>query len=121
MSITSKSCINRTCFRQLATRARGHADYPDQREQLPVQLVLATEQAPFTSNIVIVDLQTGNYQNVTEGFADTFPVWSPDQRHIVFVRGDTLMLIQTDGSGEQSLVRLPGTFSIGLAWKAEKP
>ena len=83
------------------------------------QLVAAIDQGAFTSSIVTVTVSDGASTQLTEGFADTHPVWSPDSTHIAFVRGDTLKLIRPDGSDESTLMRLPETSgSTGLSWRA---
>ena len=84
------------------------------------QLVLAAEQTAFTANIIVLDMTNGDTTVLTEGAVDTQPVWSPDQRHIAFVRGDALMIVPVDGSEDpHPVVRLADTYgSTGLSWKA---
>ncbi len=82
------------------------------------QLVAAVGQGAFTSSIVTVAVRDGASTTLTEGFADTEPVWSPDGAYIAFVRGDTLKVIRPDGTGEGTLMRLPETSgSTGLSWR----
>lgn len=81
-------------------------------------LAAAVGQGAFTSSIVTIAASDGTSAQLTEGFADTYPVWSPDGAYIAFVRGDTLKLIRPDGSDEGTLMRLPETSgSTGLSWR----
>ncbi len=83
------------------------------------QLVAAIQVTPFTSSIVTIDAASGAATPLTEGAADTVPVWSPDGAYIAFVRGDTLMIVRSTGEDERLVIRLPESAgSTGLSWRA---
>jgi WD40 repeat protein len=86
------------------------------------QLVIGVEQAAFSSSIVLVDVESGEYRTLAEGASYLLPTWSPDRNFIAFVRGDTLMMVQANGEEERVVLRLADTFgSTGLSWKEFVP
>jgi hypothetical protein len=92
--------------------------------QAPVEATFTTEAEPFTPALAFVRMAQpeiegisepptvylatadgSRLQRLTEGHS---LAWSPDGRRIAFVRGATLRLIETDGSGERLLASVGG-------------
>jgi Tol biopolymer transport system component len=70
-------------------------------------------------NVEIVDVRTGKVRMLTRGRQ---PAWSPDGRHVVFVRDTGIYVIGVDGRGLRAIVRVPvgeGDAAIDPRWSPD--
>ncbi|NDJ76615.1 MAG: hypothetical protein GYB65_10185 [Chloroflexi bacterium] len=84
-----------------------------------MQLAASANLTPFSSSIVVIDVASSQYEELTQNTAYNLPVWSPDGNYIAFVHGNELVLMRSNGDDQRTLVRINDTFgSTGLSWKA---
>jgi Tol biopolymer transport system component len=89
-------------FAPLVQTARGRIVYERNREGKNLGLFLVTLPDPAPRRL------TDSGQN---------PRWSPEGAWLAFRRGDELLRLRPDGTGEQSLARAPGLRA--LAWRPD--
>jgi TolB protein len=81
-------------------------------------LVTARERGDHIQ-ITVVDLETGQQRALTRGFEDRAPAWSPDGRHVVFVRvaaaGSDLYVVPATGAEPVRLTADPAA-DIAPTW-----
>lgn len=73
-------------------------------------------------DIYVGDIATGRISNISQspGRADIMPVWSPDGQSIAHASGNAdragLFVVNSDGTGERSLLEVPTGWIFPLAW-----
>ncbi len=79
---------------------------PDQR-----RVVLSIATGPSSDRLSVYDTARGGFSPLTfDNAANTFPVWSPDGRFVVFSKAGVLMWARADGAGQpQPLLKVNDT------------
>jgi Tol biopolymer transport system component len=73
--------------------------------------------------IWVVDAGSGNSIRLTSEGSNTWPIWSPDGKRIIFSGGSQFTAITADGSGTATPLAAPiaasGPFAYAASWSAD--
>jgi len=74
--------------------------------------------APGGQDIYVMDIASKRWIQMTHGEgANDFPSWSPDNRHLVFQRGDQIWSMLADGTEQQQLTHGSSNSMPNWSWK----